>query len=122
MQKSAKKHNSSSSSAAPPHATSSTSAETPNSHGDADGPDVMAEMTAEEAMDLGEDSGGDDDGEDEDQANQSPDTSPAHDALAYDDDTKDTAMEIWAETHTGGPVNGWDRDRGTTGSALSVGS
>jgi [histone H3]-lysine36 N-trimethyltransferase len=123
LEKSSKKHNGSSSSTAQAHATSSTSvsAETPNSHGD--GPDiVMADMMAEEAMDLGEDSGDDEDGEDD--AKQSPDTSPVQDVH---DDLKDEAMEIWAQTsdprrHANAPISDWDRDRGPTGSALSVGS
>jgi len=120
MEKSGKKRNGSSTSTAPTHAASSVSAETPDSHGDADGGDVvMAEMTVEEAMDLGEDSASDEDGEDEHQEpDQSPDpSSPAREAVH--DDLKDEAMEAWAR-HPEESVNSWDRDRGPTGTVLSV--
>jgi len=120
MEKSGKKSNGSSSSTAPTHAASSVSVETPNSHGDADGGDVvMAEMTVEEAMDLGEDSGSDEDGEDEHQEpDQSPDpSSPAR--AGVHDDLKDEAMEAWAR-HPEESLNSWDRDRGPTGTVLSV--
>jgi [histone H3]-lysine36 N-trimethyltransferase len=125
LEKSGKKCNGSALSMAPTHVASSTSAQTPNSHGEADGADaVMAEMTVEEAMDLEEDdSGGDEDGEDE---HQEPDqSSPApedvHGGL------KNEAME-WIETsdprprHTEESINGWDRSTAPGGSALSVGS
>jgi histone-lysine N-methyltransferase SETD2 len=117
MEKSGKKRNGSSST----HAGSSASAETPNSHGDIDGADtVMAEMTVEEAMDLGNDSGGDNDEEDEHQEeNESPGHSPAHSGVHAD--LEDRAVEVWTAT-AGETFSSWDRDRGPTSSALSVGS
>lgn len=116
MEKSSKKRNGSSSSTLQTHATPSTSEETPNPHGDANGADVaMAEMTVEEAMDLGEDSDDDEnEAHDPQGANQS---SPAQDV---DEDPKVETMEIWAEPsdprlrHTEESISSWERDRGPT--------
>ena len=125
MEKSSKKRNSSSSTM---HA-SSTSAETPNSHGDGDGGDVvMADITVEQAMDLEEDSASDEDRNDEHQeADQSPDPcSPAHEDIHHNVESE--GMGVWAGTsdpqprHTEESVNGWGRDRGPHGSVVSVGS
>jgi hypothetical protein len=146
MEKSSDKRKGSSSSApAPKQAGSSTSAETPNSHGDPNGADIhMTDMTAEEAMDLEEDSGSEGDdaeavdrgGEGNPEEDQSPRPSPLIDEqFVAHDETKDEAMEIWAETTDprSRPPNdsSWDRDRdkgdidifnGLNGSAFPVGS
>jgi len=121
MEKSGKKHNGSSSSTMQTHATPSTSEETPNPYGDADGADVaMAEMTVEEAMDLGEDS--DDDENETHDPQEADQSSPAQDVHG---DPKVETMEIWAEPsdprlrHTEESISGWERDRGPTNNTLT---
>jgi len=121
MDKSSKKRNGSSSSTLQTHATPSTSEETPNPHGDADGADVaMAEMTVEEAMDLGENS--DDDENEAHDPQEADQSSPAQDVHR---NPKVETMEIWAEPsdprlrHTEESFSGWERDRGPTSSVLT---
>lgn len=142
MEKSGDKRKGSSSSApAPTQVGSSKSAETPNLHDAPNGAEIpMADSTAEEAMDLEEDSGSDAEVDEmEEQGHPEQGQSPRLDGRSGDHDKmRDEAMEIWAETTDPRPrppndtaFDNWDKDRdkgdvdifsGPTGSALSIGS
>lgn len=132
MEKSGDKRKGSSSSApGPTQAGSSTSLETPNSHGDPNGSDIpMTDMTVEEAMDLEDDSGSEDDGEAIDMEGRcNPPSLLLREQFV---EMKDKAMDIWGETiDPRSRPSSWDRDRdkddinifkGPNGSTLSIGS